>query len=870
MAREPRSGGVRSYRIVKVGGISLTWAWLAIAGLALLGLPASPVSAVQPVPTIAEFVDGMSGEEGFLSYYFDETEGRIFLEVANLGEDMLHVSYLATGIGWDLRRPPGSELRLRLDRGTSGQQAVVRFERNGPNLMLRQANDAFRVLNPESDDQVRVVEESFPTSILAALPIKARNGDRFLVDVTDFLLQDHWGVPRRIAGAGQGDFRVDRQRSAVHLARTGAFPSNTEINTILTFESDNPGPEIRRVAPNGHAVTIHQHHSFVELPDEGYRPRSFNPRINAGAFSFEDFSQSIDEGYQHQRIRRWRLEKADPDAELSEPVEPIVFHIDPGTPEPWRSNFAEGVAWWNEILEVAGFQNAIRIEEFPADADPMDVRYSVMQWIHRSGSGPAVSGTVRDPRTGEILRAMPRMESRSVFGDFNLYATLRSAAAETPPPGPTDVDPAALDWLASLDPMMSGEEFAMTRRRHTAAHEIGHDLGFSHNYGWTPEGRVSCLGSLPENVRLREDGTLDLADVFQYGCSSSDSLSIRYAYTPFDPDEEEEGLKAIVQEGIDAGARFISDRDAMPVQGSIPWVRGIITPENLVTELERVMEVRAVILERFNESAIAPGDPMWLLNERLAPAYYFHLSTLNHVIKAIGGFEYEYSVRGLEQSEPSIVDAELQRAALDAILHSLRAEVLEVPEHVIRLMHPPPFGSFRTERNFPSSAGPAFDAISAARSLASHTLSGVFFSDRAARLVAFHARDESMPSLEEVMGRFVEELWAKRTAGGDMEAAINRAVQRALVDVLMDLASDASATVDVRGMAEWHLSRLDEELESRLASGIGNAEEAAHFRYARQDIHHFLSRTDDGTLRSAPFRITPPSGFRPSDGRRDG
>jgi len=231
--------------------------------------------------TIVQATAGATRQDGFFPIHFDDRTGKLQMEVTQLGRDFLYLNALATGLGSN---------DLGLDRGTIGNEQVVRFERLGNKLFLNSRNLNFRATSGGAD-LARSVEESFAESVLAAFPIVAEENGRYLIDVTDFFLQDVFNVRGVIQRTQQGSFRLDRNRSAIYPPRTKAFPKNTEIEAVLTFESDAPGREIARHAPDARALTLRQHHSFVELPDAGYQPRVFDPRVGVNPVTFQDFSR---------------------------------------------------------------------------------------------------------------------------------------------------------------------------------------------------------------------------------------------------------------------------------------------------------------------------------------------------------------------------------------------------------------------------------------------------------------------------------------------------------------------------------------------------------------------------------------------------
>jgi hypothetical protein len=762
------------------------------------------------VPTISEKTSGMEKHPGFVPFYWDAKAGKIWLEIDKWNSEFLYVEALPAGLGSN---------DIGLDRGQLGSSHIVRFERVGPRILLVASNYGFRALTNNVDER-QAVKDAFAESTLWGFEVGAEEGGRVLVDATNFYLRDVHQVTGTLQRSQQGSFRLDPTRSAFYLANTKNFPLNTEVETTLTFTADEPGPLVRQIAPAPQAITVREHISFVQLPATGFKSRAFDPRASFYGISFMDFATPIEQPITKRFIARHRLQKKDPGARLSEAVEPIVYYVDRAAPEPVRSALLEGARWWNLAFEAIGYKDAFRVEVMPADADPMDVRYNVIQWVHRSTRGWSYGNSLVDPRTGEIIQGRVSLGSLRDRQDFMIAEGLLAPYEKGRP----------------LSPKLL--EMVLARLRQLSAHEVGHTLGLQHNYAASPVGRASVMDYPAPRAIVGADGIPDLSEAYARGIGEWDKVAIAYGYQDFPSGTDEQAaLDATLNQAFSRGLMYLTDQDARPASSSSSVAHLWDNGTNAIDELTNVMRVRSAALSRFGENNIREGAPMATLEDVLVPIYMYHRYQVEAASKLIGGEDYTFSLRGKGDRNPRIVAPEEQRRALATVLNTLKPDALALPESLLRLIPPRPAGYSRGRENFRARTSPAFDALAPSEAIADHVSGFLLNAERAARLVEFHARDPRNPSLIEVIDKIILATWKAPVASG-YPGEIQHVVDLIILNDLMALAANERASNQVRAIAELKLEGLETWIAAQRSSVVDENRRAFLF-YAGEQIKRF-------------------------------
>ena len=732
---------------------------------------------------IKGFTEEMEKQSGYFNYYWDEGKGKIWLEVEKFDHEFLYYSSLKAGIGSN---------DIGLDKSQLGDTKVLKFTRIGPKVLLTQVNYDYRAL---SDDikEVEAVDDAFAKSVIWGFEVCAEDESKVLVDATEFFTRDAKHVANRLKEKEQGEYQLDEKRSAIYLPNSKNFPLNTEVEAILTFTGKNPGEWLKSVTPDPETVTVRVHHSLIQLPDGEYAPRKFDLRSSYFANLYMDYATPVTEPLEKRFIVRHRLKKKDPSAKVSEAVKPIVYYVDPAVPEPIRTALVDGAAWWNIAFEAIGYKDAFRVEVLPDDADPMDIRYNMINWVHRSTRGWSYGMVIKDPRTGEIIKGNVSLGSLRIRHDFMIAMGLMG------------------EYKEEGDNSDEAFQMALARIRQLSVHEVGHTIGLGHNYASNLNGRSSVM-DYPAMWVKEKGGSLDLSEAYEVGVGEWDIVSVNYGYQDF-PDgvDEEAELDKILNDAFSKGLYFQPSRDAGPGSPSpyaAYWINGV----DPVDELYRMMDVRKIALDSFGEHRIRQGIPMARLEEPLVTTYLFHRFQLESAASVIGGLYYHYKVRGDVQENPRIVPAEDQYRGIEAMLETIKPSVLELPLSLRDLIPPRPQHFPETPNLFPGKTGLPFDALAAAETSAGMSVSILLHPQRAARLVEYHARDPEVPGLVEVIERLLDATWL-RTYEDPYHQELQRVVNNCVLYYMVELVKSQEVPAVVRSVTLYMLHDLNTKLE---------------------------------------------------------
>ena len=795
------AGNIRGIDFVKRGLFG------AAAAAALL-LAAAPALAFQAPAKPAEVVAGLARQEGLLPTYVDKEKGRILVALPAPDADgvsgrFLYVTALKTGLG---------SAPIGLDRARVSQSKILVFRRIGAKVIAEYENPRFVATHGSADEQA-AARDAFAVSTVWAGKVEGLTSDgRVLIDLSTFLTRDAEDIAGDLQRSGERGYKLVPDLSVADPAAVKVFPLNLEFEARQTFASDTPSAEVRNIAPEAKSITLTVRHSLIKLPEPGYVPRISDPRTGGFNSIVYDYSTPLDKDIAIRLAPRHRLEKTDPSKALSPVKKPIVYYVDRAAPEPVKTALLQGASWWAKAFEAAGFKDAYRVEIMPEGADPLDVRYNVINWVDRATRGWSYGQSITDPRTGEIVKGSVLLGSLRVRQDMLIFEGL-VGADEDGKGGPND-------------PV----QVSISRLRELSAHEVGHTLGFAHNFGASTQGRTSVMDYPPPRVKLT-GGKIDLSDAYGKDIGEWDRFIVDWLYSEVPAGPAGRKILDAKAKAATEKLRFVQDDDARPVNSGHPdgaiWDDGA----DPIAELDRMMAVRKVALDQFGERALRPDEALEALRRKFVPIYLLHRYQVEAASKSVGGVDFGYGIKGDVSAVAKLVPADRQRQAIGSLLAAMTPEALDTPERLVAILSSGQSG--RPDRQtsietIPTAAGSIYDSLAAADVGAAVVLDTLTSPDRLNRMVDQHRRDANQPGVGELAGRMLDAAF-KPAAGRYAEIA-----RRVQVRTVLELAAAArQAATSPNAAAEIDQALDDLAGKLKAAPGADPSDRATRLYLAR-------------------------------------
>ncbi|QDF74052.1 MULTISPECIES: zinc-dependent metalloprotease [Shewanella] len=770
-----------------------------------LALTFMPTASLLAVENSAQVLKSSQAAKGFINLFYQQSSGDFYLEATRLNQPFLLVTSLPHGVGSN---------DIGLDRGQLGMTRLVQFERHGPYLILKQLNTRYRATTDNGAEQ-RAVKEAFAESVLWRG--KVLDGKQALVAINELVLNDLHGIKDTLEQTKQGHYQLDKESSLILPQGVKSFERNSDVDVLLTFKGAKAGPQVAEVTPDGKALSLRMRYSFVALPDDNYQPRAYHP--NSGYLSDEylDYGTEIDRDIVQRHLLRHRLQKVTPGDAPSEVVKPIIYYLDPGVPEPIRSALLEGARWWETAFNEAGFINGFKVELLPEDADPQDIRYNVIQWVHRATRGWSYGSAIADPRTGEIIKGHVTLGSQRVRQDHLIARGLTA--------GWDDRDAAE----------QAVTELALARIRQLSAHEVGHTLGLDHNFAASSNDNASVMDYPHPKATLKGD-KIDISAPYDEGIGAWDKFTIAYGYGQFSAADQQAKLTELMQAVERQGLRYIGEADSRSADASQAYASLWDNGKDPVAELSRLAKVRELAINDFSDSALLSEQPYGELRDALVPIYLLTRYQITAAAKFIGGTDYSYSMQEGGRTWHYMAP-ELQKNALETLLQGLDAEALVLPPKVIDALVPKS-GNYRaTRESFDGATGVVIDPLGMAEVLSRHTCQQLLRPSRLNRVNQGYFADKEQLSVVTLVNKLLgKTLFADAPTWASQGVWMR--VNAVVLDTLLASYHDQASSPEVKAQLAGRLAFAEKQL-SRLVKRSSDYE-SAHYQWLLEGIEKGL------------------------------
>ncbi len=848
------------------------------------GSPATPAVPASQLKAFKEIVKEAKESDGFFKVFTKEDKTWIEIKPDQFDKPFFFSTVATNSLG-----------EHRLYAGLMQQRHIVFFKKIGTHVQLIAQNQRFRA--KEGSSVSRAVKRSFSDSLLASAPGVSQphpDSKAVLIEASALLLSDIPGASTRLEAAYRLPYALDTRNS--HLVKAKATESNTSVEVSLHFAVPKiPAPPLEpgltprtsppRNTPDARSLFLGYYYNFAKLPD-AMTPRIADERVGYFTDTVVDFNDDLKPNPSVHYVNRWRLEKKDPAAALSEPVKPIVYWVDRNIPEKYRQAVVDGILEWNKAFERIGFKDAIQAKLQPEDADfdTEDARHATVRWYLSSESAPAIGPSHTDPRTGEILDAdilltdtFPRSSRRF----FTEEVPRSNAHAHDQVPGVLAGATAfcdfadasmqemdfALDILEARGDFTPGspeaEAFVLSYVKEVVTHEIGHTLGLRHNFRsstvYTPEqlrdkeftAKNGTVGSVmdyaPFNLPVNGEkaSTYVMPSIGPY-----DYWAIEYAYKPLDPATEKEELAKIAARGSkEPWLAYATDEDGFGAgspQGMDPTVNVFDLSSNPLAYYRKRLDLSRELWDRLQSRTLEEGETYDALRRSFLSGFTQLTRGLTPATKYIGGIVQVRDRAGSGRMPFTPVPAAQQREALKLLSEgAFSVDSFKFKPEFLASLPPNRLDYYDSlMHGNPGTASPVVSVPGAILGMQRTVLDQVMSDAVATRIVesqSLAAKPKESFQLSELYDSLQASIWSELKSGREitpMRRNLQREHLRRVTGALLRSASSLPA--DARSLHRVNAQALVAELRAAQAKPAFSKETKAHLAESLDTLNEVL------------------------------